>query len=59
MNRKLQAIAQRNLIDNYQPEQLGVSWLGAAFNHSMSLYYALSTLGLIGWFAFFMNWIGK
>lgn len=58
LRNKLQAIAQRNSIDNYQSEQLTVSWRGAAFNHSMSLYYAFAALGLIGWLAFLMEWIG-
>ncbi|MQM30540.1 MAG: hypothetical protein CRU78_08395 [Candidatus Accumulibacter phosphatis] len=57
MNKKLKAIAQRNSIDNYQPEHLDVSWRDAAFNHSMSLYYALAALGLIGWLAFLKQWI--
>jgi len=59
MNKKLQGIAQRNLITNYQSEQLGITWQGAAFNHSMSLYYALAALGFIGWLAFLMCWIGN
>lgn len=58
MSKKLQAIAQRNAIDNYQSEQLSISWRGAAFNHSMSLYYTLAAIGLFGWFAFLMNWVG-
>ena len=59
MNKKLSAIAQRNAICNYQTEQLNFSWLSSAFNHSMSLYFALSALGFIGWGAYIMKWIGS
>ena len=59
MNKKLSAIAQRNAIYNYQTEQLNFSWLSSAFNHSMSLYFALSALGFIGWGAYIMKWIGS
>lgn len=55
MNRKLTAIAQRNSIQDYQPEELTVSWRGAAFNHSMSLYYALAAIGLVGWSVYLMH----
>ena len=58
MNHKLQAIAQRNSVDSYQAEQLNVTWLSSAFNHSMSLYFALAALGVIGWCAYIMKWIG-
>lgn len=59
MNKKFKLIAERNSISSYQNENLTVSWFGAAFNYSMSLYYALAALGLIGWFAYLMDWIGK
>lgn len=59
MNKKIKLIAERNSISSYQNENLTVSWFGAAFNYSMSLYYALAVLGLIGWFAYLMDWIGK
>lgn len=59
MNKKLIAIAERNSISDYQSESLDASWYRAAFNHSMSLYYALAVLGLIGWLAYLMDWIGN
>jgi hypothetical protein len=58
MNKKFKAIALRNSISEYVSEELEVSWFSAAFNHSMSLYYALSSLGLIGWLAYAKDWIG-
>lgn len=58
MSKRLQAIAQRNSIEDYQYEQLTVTWLSSAFNHSMSLYYALAILGFVGWLSFLMKWIG-
>jgi hypothetical protein len=58
MSKKLKAIALRNSISEYVSTELEVSWFSAAFNHSMSLYYALATLGLIGWFAYAKDWIG-
>lgn len=59
MNSKLNAIARRNSISNYDAGNLSVTWVSAAFNCSMSLYYSLAALGAIGWFAFYMNWIGS
>ncbi|MBD3897194.1 hypothetical protein IEI94_15155 [Halomonas sp. ML-15] len=59
MNKKLSAIAKRNSIKGYQSENLTVSWVGAAFNHSMSLYYALAALCFIGWLAYLTDWIGR
>jgi len=58
MDQKLQAIAQRNSITNYQAQEVDMPWQQAAFNHSMSLYYALAALGFIGWLVFFKGWIG-
>lgn len=59
MNHKLAAIAERNSVSNYQSEDLSVTWLAAAFNHSMVLYYALALLGSIGWLALLMGWAGS
>lgn len=59
MNKKMIAIADRNSVDGYQPQDLTVSWIGAAFNYSMSLYYALAVLGTIGWFAHLRDWVGR
>jgi hypothetical protein len=59
MNKKLYAIAQRNSISHYPNGDLGVTWFGAAFNHSMALYFALAGLGIIGWVAYAWNWIGS
>ena len=59
MNQKLHAIAQRNSISNYPNKDLGVTWFSAAFNHSMTLYFALASLGIIGWAAYAINWIGS
>lgn len=59
MNERLIAIAERNAISNYRAQHLTVSWRSAAFNHSMTLYYALAFLGLIGWFAYLMDWLGN
>ncbi|MCG9767589.1 hypothetical protein L1D59_03115 [Pseudoalteromonas piscicida] len=59
MNQKLHAIALRNSLSNYPNSDLGVTWLRAAFNHSMALYFALAALGIIGWVAYAMNWIGS
>lgn len=58
MHRKLYAIALRNQIHSYESEGLEVSWLRAAFNHSMSLYYVLALLGLVGWIAYIKEWLG-
>tara|TARA_Y100001951_G_C11272629_1_gene259787 strand:+ start:301 stop:747 length:447 start_codon:yes stop_codon:yes gene_type:complete len=58
MNKKIIAIAERNSISGYQSESLTASWCRAAFNHSMSLYYALAVLGVIGWLAYIIDWIG-
>lgn len=55
MNRKLISIANRNSIDKYQAEQLTVTKLSAAFNHSMSLYYILSIIGCGGWLAYYCS----
>ncbi len=59
MNQKLHAIALRNSINNYPNVDLEVTWLSAAFNHSMALYFSLAALGIIGWVAYVMNWIGS
>ncbi|WP_313499915.1 hypothetical protein [Stutzerimonas nitrititolerans] len=59
MNQKLHAIARRNSISNYPDGDLGVTWFGAAFNYSMTLYFVLAGFGAIGWVAFSMNWIGS
>lgn len=59
MNQRLHAIAQRNSISNYPNSDLGVTWFGAAFNHSMALYFALAAFGSIGWVAYAMDWIGS
>lgn len=52
MKEKMMAIADRNSVNGYQPQDLAVSWFGAAFNYSMSLYYALAFIGAIGWLAY-------
>ncbi|BCV35853.1 hypothetical protein TUM17377_11810 [Shewanella chilikensis] len=59
MNQKLHAIAQRNSINDYPSGDLGVTWFGAAFNHSMTLYFALAGLGITGWAVYAMSWIGS
>ncbi|HGZ6484941.1 MULTISPECIES: hypothetical protein [Vibrio] len=59
MNERLIAIAERNSISNYQHQRLTATWFGAAFNHSMTLYYALAFLGFIGWFAYLMDWLSN
>ena len=58
MNKKLCAIAERNAINNYSDDELEVSWINAAFNHSMALYFALATLVIVSWVAYVMKWIG-
>ncbi|HHQ6632629.1 TPA: hypothetical protein ACSTL1_005275 [Serratia fonticola] len=55
MSKKLTAIAERNSIQDYQPENLTASWFSAAFNHSMSLYYALAVIGFGGWGAYLIH----
>jgi hypothetical protein len=59
MNQKLHAIAQRNSINDYPNGDLSVTWFSAAFNYSMALYFALASLGIIGWLAYAMKWIGS
>lgn len=59
MNLKLASIAKRNSINDYKLDNLSVTWFGAAFNHSMVLYYALALLGGIGWFAYLIGWVGS
>ena len=59
MNQKLAAIAERNSIEDYHVESLAASWVRAAFNHSMSLYYAFAVLGSMGWLLYLAGWIGN
>lgn len=49
MNKKLYAIACRNSIENYQYDEIKVSYFGAIFNSSMFLYYSLVFISFIGW----------
>lgn len=56
MNQKLSAIAKRNSLASYEPETLTVSWFRAAFNHSMSLYYAVAAFGFSGWLIYVMTY---
>lgn len=55
MKVKLLSIAKRNKINDYPSKELAVSWGQAAFNLSMSLYFALGAIGLFGWMLFAHN----
>ena len=57
MNEKFRAIAERNSVNNYNSVSLTASWLRAAFNHSMSLYYAIFVFGCVGWIAYGLIYI--
>ncbi len=59
MNEKFKAIAARNDLDDYNIPKLSISWFMAAFNHSMSLYYALLVLGLGGWLSYALSFVEK
>lgn len=49
MNNRLIALANRNLINDYPIENLEVTWVKAAFNYSMTLYYTFFSIEFIGW----------
>lgn len=49
MNNRLIALANRNLINDYPIENLEVTWVKAAFNYSMTLYYTFFGIEFIGW----------
>ncbi|CDM88754.1 hypothetical protein [Xenorhabdus bovienii] len=52
MNRKLAALANRNSIKDYPSDNLEVTWLKAAFNHSMVLYYVFAFIEVSGWLVY-------
>lgn len=56
MNKKLFSIASRNNIENRQSASITASWLKAAFNLSMSLYYVLGCLITLGWACYIFDW---
>lgn len=49
MNNRMIALANRNLINDYPIENLEVTWVKAAFNYSMTLYYTFFSIEFIGW----------
>lgn len=57
MNKRLIALANRNLINDYPIENLEVTWVKAAFNYSMALYYTFFSIEFIGWLLYMC--IGK
>lgn len=58
MRVRLEAIAKRNSIE-YSTDALTVSWIGSAFNYSMTLYYALALFGFVGWFIYIIGCVGR
>ena len=58
MNKKLDSIASRHGIDSYVGNENKPNWLQSAFNLSMSLYFVLGLLILIGWTLFIFDVIG-
>ncbi|WP_421167481.1 hypothetical protein [Aeromonas dhakensis] len=55
MNTRLQAIASRNQISTDNISTINVSWGNAMFNLSMSLYFVLMSLSVVGFFLFFLG----
>lgn len=58
MNSKFKSIASRHKIKNYAYVEIQPSWFRSAFNLSMSLYYVLSSLLVLGWGLFIIGKIG-
>ncbi len=52
MNIRLQAIASRNQLSTDNISIVNVSWSNAMFNLSMSLYFVLMSLSVVGFFLF-------
>jgi hypothetical protein len=52
MNTRLQAIASRNQLSTYNISTVNVSWGNAMFNLSMTLYFVLMSLSVVGFFLF-------
>ncbi|MEC6825331.1 hypothetical protein C9I86_12550 [Photobacterium sp. NCIMB 13483] len=52
MNIRLQAIASRNRLPSNNISTVNVSWVKAMFNLSMSLYFVLMSLSIVGFFLF-------
>lgn len=57
MSARMQAIATRNNVTESDIKVLEVSWFSSMFNLSMSLYFVLMALSLIGLTALLKGWI--
>ncbi|MHA6613605.1 hypothetical protein [Photobacterium damselae] len=55
MNIRLQAIASRNQLLSSNISIIKVSWVNAMFNLSMSLYFVLMSLSVIGFLLFYQG----
>ncbi len=58
MNKKIRLIASENSLSDLEVKEINVSWIMAAFNLSMSIYFVLATFSIIGWLLFVNEIIG-
>lgn len=58
MDKRMVAIADRNTTTDYNRKVTVASKLQALFNGSMTLYFVLMIIGIIGWISYGKDWIG-